>query len=232
MQTTAKKLLQSKGETEGPGTKVPEVSDLLRLAGGRQVSLQANTVIETGGDDGFHLGVIRKGTVGLQHRLNDGRRSISSLFLDGALLDFRLPESVPGSFVCFSPVKLTLISTHEFEQACRKNPKTLELLATSHRNAWREVIRHSVDLSRKSAIEKLASFIFECQQRCAGKNGKSIHLILKRIDIADYLGLRPETLCRAFARLRQGNLIDFDGNDHIKIRNEAALRRISAGSAL
>ncbi len=232
MQYTTNSSQQLKRKMAIPGAIISSIGDLSVLTGAKQLSLDINSKVESEEFSTHPIGIISNGVVGLQHSLNDGRRSISSLFFCDDMLDFRLSDKVSGTFVCFAPVELTLFKVEEIERLCLENPQVLDVLFKSHLKAWGDVISHSVDLARKSAVEKLASFIFECQGRCANTRQNTIHLILKRIDIADYLGLRPETLCRAFAKLRQNDLIEFDNTDHIHICNETALQKVARGGSI
>jgi CRP/FNR family transcriptional regulator len=49
---------------------------------------------------------------------------------------------------------------------------------------------------------------------------------MKRSDIADYLGLRLETVSRAFSKLRQHNIIDLN-EDEVLILDQAKLNQLS-----
>lgn len=90
---------------------------------------------------------------------------------------------------------------------------------------------HCTDLGKKTALERTAAFFFECSNRFAPGNGKrSIPLILHRIDIADYLGLRQETLSRAITKLEQKILIRIDESNCVKILNFKHLKQIANGA--
>jgi CRP-like cAMP-binding protein len=68
---------------------------------------------------------------------------------------------------------------------------------------------HFLLLGRKSAMEKLASFLNVLQDRigenCDGNICFSLPMI--RLDIADFLGLTIETVSRCFSKLRQEGII-------------------------
>jgi CRP/FNR family transcriptional regulator len=49
---------------------------------------------------------------------------------------------------------------------------------------------------------------------------------MKRSDIADYLGLRLETVSRAFSKLRQSSIIDVN-EDEVLILDQAKLNQLS-----
>ncbi len=64
-------------------------------------------------------------------------------------------------------------------------------------------------LGRKTAIERLASFLVELSRRNAQseQDATEIHLPMTRGDIADYLGVTIETVSRMFTRLKVTGII-------------------------
>jgi len=178
----------------------------------------------------FPVIVISSGAAGLQHFLKDGRRTLSTIFLAGEVLDFNQIRGSGGSLCCLLPGKARVFDAQVIEQLRQENPQAWTTLMEGKFNCCCFTTNHSVDLARKSAVEKLASFIFECRNRQIINRGNLIDLILNRIDIADYMGLRPETLSRAFTKLKHRKMIACDGSDYIHILNEPALRQIANGA--
>jgi DNA-binding MarR family transcriptional regulator len=50
---------------------------------------------------------------------------------------------------------------------------------------------------------------------------------MSRIDIADFLGLKKETVSRSFSQLETRGLIERIGSDRVRIRNLAGLRELA-----
>jgi len=173
--------------------------------------------------------VVTKGAIGLKHTLGDGRQTISVLFLEGDVLDLRQYLSASGKLACVLPVTAFLYSSEHFKQKEQDNTK-FHIDQTSNRARQQlYAAQHCVDLARKSAVEKLASFIFECRKRQQLGRHLTVSLRLRRADIADYMGLRAETLSRAFAKLRKHQFIEYNNADEIHILNEPALRQLANG---
>jgi CRP-like cAMP-binding protein len=53
----------------------------------------------------------------------------------------------------------------------------------------------------------------------------TIDIPMTRQDIADYLGLTIETVCRMLTRLKVGGIVAIPNRHEIVVRNSAALRR-------
>jgi CRP/FNR family transcriptional regulator, anaerobic regulatory protein len=178
----------------------------------------------------YPIVIISSGAAGLQHFLKDGRRTISTIFLAGEVLDYSQIRGSGGSLCCLLPGQAQMFNAVVLEKLRQENPQAWSTLMIGKFRCCSQTTNHSVDLARKSAVEKLASFIFECRNRQTAERSKLINLILNRIDIADYMGLRPETLSRAFTKLKQLKMIACERGDYIHILNEPALRQIANGA--
>ena len=87
-------------------------------------------------------------------------------------------------------------------------------------------------LGRKTARERLASFL--AARRMAADTPDldgALTLPMSRTDIADYLGLSAETICRTFSKLVLEGLIEIIGISRIRVRNRLALETL-AGYAM
>ncbi|MCJ2053866.1 helix-turn-helix domain-containing protein [Methylobacterium sp. J-070] len=83
-----------------------------------------------------------------------------------------------------------------------------------------------LNLSQKSAEERVASFILELVSKGERRTGSKveIRMPMSRLDIADYLGLTVETVCRSLAKLKKAGHIRTVGRDIVLIERLADLR--------
>lgn len=81
-------------------------------------------------------------------------------------------------------------------------------------------------MERASTSERLATFLLDHAESQArrGLSRREFILPMTRRDLARYLGLAPETLCRAISQFRRDGLITSERNV-IHVLDEAALRR-------
>jgi CRP-like cAMP-binding protein len=71
---------------------------------------------------------------------------------------------------------------------------------------------HFLMLGRKSASERVASFLWTLTERVGQPIGRytRFDLPMSRSDIADFLGLTTETVSRAITQMRKGKVIALD----------------------
>ena len=83
-------------------------------------------------------------------------------------------------------------------------------------------------LGRKTALERVAAFVLEMDDRQSHPD--LIVLPMSRRDIADYLGLTLETVSRAFSVLRDEGILSFVGTTQrqLMLSNRTGLTRFAA----
>ena len=84
-------------------------------------------------------------------------------------------------------------------------------------------------LGRKSATEKVASFLLLMADRQSSEGVDAVDVPMTRSDIADYLGLTIETVSRTLSKLKQDGLIALLTSAHIEIRDRERLEELAAG---
>jgi CRP/FNR family transcriptional regulator len=87
-------------------------------------------------------------------------------------------------------------------------------------------------LGRKTAKEKIASFLLTLSQRAVqrGQRANPISVPMSRTDIGDYLGLTTETVSRTFTQLKNGQLISLLPANKVELSDLDGLTEISEGS--
>lgn len=176
-----------------------ELGYLRSVAG--DARLPAGQPVFAEGDAAHSIYGLRQGTVMLTRRLADGRRQVLSFLFPGDCFGFAADgihgcTAVPlrPSTFCRFPV-----------QALVDNPQLEARLSAIARARLTEALEHLVRLGRLTAAERVADFLFRLWRRldCPPE----LELTMRLADIADHLGLRPETVSRQLAALRQAGKI-------------------------
>ena len=79
-------------------------------------------------------------------------------------------------------------------------------------------------LGRQAAKERVASFLLLLAERSDAEEGEAFETPMSRQDIADYLGLTIETVCRALSDLKRARLIAIPNVHQIVINDREALQ--------
>jgi len=162
-------------------------------------------------EDSHDLWIIVAGLAVIQYVLPDGRRQI---------LDFRFPGEIlcPGltgqhselSAQTVCETELCHINGRDLAEIAVHRPKLVEDLFNIACAQIKRANLQMLLLGRLTVAERMATFLLEMAER-TGKprhDGVGIDLPMNREDIADYLGLNPETVSRSLTRLKKSGVID------------------------
>lgn len=76
-------------------------------------------------------------------------------------------------------------------------------------------------LGRQSAKERIASFLLLLSERTGSEDDNLLDVPMSRLDIADYLGLRIETVSRVLSEMDKTRVIDMlDMHQFALLENE------------
>lgn len=162
---------------------------------------------------------ILKGVVKLTKVMADGRQQIVGLRF--------APDFVGHPFASESPVVAEAAMDSEicampkamFDRMVASTPSLERHLHSKAQLELDEAREWMLMLGRKTAREKVASFLYRIAARCddVGSSPLRFELPLTRRETGDFLGLTIETVSRQMTKLRQENLIEVDGNRHVVI---------------
>jgi len=174
---------------------------------------------------------VSSGVISMQHLLQDGRKTIAAFFMQGDIIDLRgISERQRGQLVALNKTQICRMAPEVFEGIFDTNPNAQRIVWDNLREQTYRAIDHSADLAKKHALEKLASFIFECRRRQVVSVAKNLVTIpVRRVDLAEYLGMQPETVSRCFKDLEERKIVRFNTISNLKILKIPTLRRIANG---
>jgi len=157
------------------------------------------------GDDAEAFYRVVSGTVRICKVLSDGRRQIEAFHFAGDI--FGLERGAEHRFTAEAVDSLVVMAFRagSLETLLRDNPEFGSQLMTSVLASLDRARDHMVLLGRKSAREKIATFLLDVAGRLTG--GDSFDLPMQRADIADHLGLTIETVSRTLTQMaREGSI--------------------------
>jgi len=178
---------------------------------------------------------ICEGIVGVRRIHPDGRGTIAAFFVDGDIVDLRgAPENVRAGLSALTETKVCYLSPGAFDEIMSSNPDARTIAWKSLQSQSFRVIEHSAELAKKQAMEKIAWFIaeFRSLHKFDGVNGQSrfFRMPFRHVDLADYLGLQPETVSRGFRSLRDKEIIRMLPDAMIEITDQDRLFAMAYGT--
>ena len=203
----------------------------------RRQAYDAHDVVYFEGDDARHLYEIVSGAAMLYKLLPDGRRQVVEVLGPGDLFGFDMDAHHDCSAETLVPTTVMVFSRREIENSAA---------AQSHltRCALQQVCAmhdHAVLLGRKSAYERVASFLMRFVPNrgtpaCTGPQDEDndsgyVRLNMTRQEMADYLGLTIETVSRVISDMKRKGIIRLEKHDRVIINRICALCQMTGAHA-
>ena len=190
---------------------------------------QPGDEIAAAGEESTYVGTIVKGVVSLSKTMIDGRRQMVGLLFASDFIGRPFRPTAPFDAVAVTPVRICRFKRKSFEKLCRDSnnlEQRLLEMTLDELDASREWM---LLLGRKSAREKLASFLAILARRASGlseltpENGVTVELPLTREQMSEYLGLTIETVSRQFSQLKKEGVITLHSAREVTVVDFARL---------
>ena len=178
------------------------------------------------GEPSEYVYQVIRGAVRTYKLLNDGRRQIGAFHLAGDVFGLD-PGSVHRlTAEAISDTTVRLVKRRSLEAAAGSNVRVAHNLWTMTAGDLRHAEDHMLLLGRKTAMERVATFLLEMDRRLV-KTGM-MALPMRRRDIGDYLGLTLETVSRTLSQLNDQGVLVFSSARQIVLRNRQHLADMNA----
>ena len=186
--------------------RIKSLATVLSVAPGDRLCVEAKPAL--------HAFYVTEGVIKLYKSLSDGRRQISRFLYAGDFLG--VPDSAKryrSTARAVTTVEVWRFERRAFAKLLRSSRK---LEASVRAIVWQEIEdarEHMMLLARKSAEQRIASFLLSLRHRpavpCAVEQcGEEIvALPMTRRDMADYVGLEIETVSRTLNALKRRGVI-------------------------
>ena len=172
------------------------------------------------------------GTAKVYKLLPDGRRQITGFLFTGDFLGIAMNEKYAYSAEAVSKVTLCRFSRRKLEALLDKFPKLEKRLLGMASNELVLAQDQILLLGRRTAQEKVASFLLSLSDRAIKRGGVAspIALPMTREDIADYLGLTIETVSRNITIMKRDGYIRLLQGGKIEISDLEVLKKFAESS--
>jgi CRP/FNR family nitrogen fixation transcriptional regulator len=193
---------------------------------GAVMQFDRNVEIYGEGEPAEYFYEVVKGAVRTYKVLEDGRRQIGAFHLRGQVFGLEAGKEHAFSAEAIVDCTIRVAKRSAVIALCARDSSVAAGLWTSTAQSLRGAQEHMMLLGRKTAEEKVASFLLKMAG--VGATDQVIELPMSRQDIADYLGLTIETVSRTLTHLESTSAIELSSSRRICVRNRRSLQRLDA----
>lgn len=174
-----------------------------------RVSLQSQQMLFHEGDSAESVFNLTSGSIKIYKLLPDGRRQITGFLMPGDFLGLAAKSAYSYSAEASTAVEACRFPRSRLDALFGQFPQLEHRLFQIANDELVLAQDQMLLLGRKSAGEKIASFLVRLAERQESRGGEPDHLALTmtRGDIADYLGLTIETVSRTMSQFKKQGLI-------------------------
>jgi CRP/FNR family transcriptional regulator len=213
-----------------PVRQTAEIEALLGVGITQDSNAGQTIVVE--GEPRSHGYRVLQGAVRLVKGLADGRRQVIEFLVAGEYFGLIGGAEHAYSVEAIVGSKLARYSCAKLDAAARANPALAERLLDLARTDLERAHAQMLLLGRKTAEEKIASFLLALARRQGdgARPAGMLRLPMSRQDMADYLGLTIETVSRTMTRLRQEGLIALPSPQQVVLQQRSMLEALAEGA--
>lgn len=198
---------------------------------GRRRTLAPGESLMWEGEDSVLVANVIDGVPKLSTGTEDGREQIVGVVYPSDFIGRPFGSTTGHGVTALTESRVCVFSRKDFDAFARRHPALEHKLLERTLGELDRTRRWMLLLGRKSAGEKVASFLLEMSERLSsatcevfdGHTKKRFVLPFSRQQIADVLGLTIETVSRQFTRLKSDGLIDLPSRREVVILDLAAL---------
>lgn len=198
---------------------------------GRRRTLAPGESLIWEGEDSVLVANVIDGVLKLSTGTEDGREQIVGVVYPSDFIGRPFGGTTGHGVTALTESRVCVFSRRDFDGFAREHPALEHKLLQRTLSELDRTRRWMLLLGRKSASEKVASFLLEMAERLTGTTCETmgeavttrVTLPFSRQQIADVLGLTIETVSRQFTRLKAEGMIDLPSRREVVILDHVAL---------
>ena len=193
-------------------------------------SLGKHEMLFSEGEKGGRYYEVLEGVICSYRILHDGRRQIMSFNYPGDIVGIGHEVECKSSCEAVNEAKVRCIPAVTLQKSIETRPEIARKLLKVATIELANMHDHFVLVGRKSAPEKIASFLLALARRENSDNNQiTFQLPMTRTDIADFLGMTIETVSRRLTALRKLGVIDLPQTNTVHVRDMMRLEDLAEG---
>jgi len=229
----ASHLFPSSRDVALPGYGLPSEGSILEslFAARPNETLAAGEVAFWEGDVASHVYRVSEGCLRLYRILPDGRRAIMGFVFEGEIVGISCQGTYRYTAEAVTPARLRRLDRRRLQALAAGAEHLQTFLLGRMFEEMSAAQQHIIVLGQLGAEERVAHFLMSaaCRTGADQKRPVVIDLPMTRQDIADYLGLTMETVCRIVSKFKRHGLIALEGRYKVVLRRIGDLRELAGG---
>jgi CRP-like cAMP-binding protein len=198
-------------------------TDVLASIGTRMVVGRGGALFREG-DNADSIYRIVSGALRTSRLMPDGRRYVADFLFPGDFVGLNDGAVRTTTADALCDTSLVRCSRRQFESKLDGDRGLGRMILSVLTGGLSSAQERMLLLGRKSASERVASFLLMMADRAGGD---VIDLPMTRGDIADYLGLTVETISRTISQFKARKFICAKGSSHLQIQQREALEDLA-----
>lgn len=207
----------------------PEIEALSSI--GRRKTLAAGDPLIWEGDDSLLVANVIEGILKLTNSTEDGREQIVGVVYPSDFIGRPFGPTSGHSVTALTEARVCVFSRMDFDRFAGDHPALEHKLLKRTLDELDRTRSWMLLLARKSAEEKVATFLLEMSQRLVDANCETpgdqpldeFELPFSRQQIGDILGVTIETVSRQMTRLKREGILDLPNRRSVRILDRDAL---------
>lgn len=197
----------------------------------RRRSLSPGESLMWEGEDSILVANVIDGVLKLSTGTEDGREQIVGVVYPSDFIGRPFSSTTGHGVTALTEAQVCVFTRRDFDAFAREHPALEHKLLQRTLGELDRTRRWMLLLGRKSAGERVASFLLEMSERLVEQGCQGTHdhplarftLPFSRQQVADVLGLTIETVSRQFTRLKSEALIDLPSRREVAIIDREGL---------
>lgn len=198
---------------------------------GRRRTLEPGQSLIWEGEDSVIVANVIEGVLKLSTGTMDGREQIVGVVYPSDFIGRPFGSTTPHSVTALTPAKVCVFARTDFDAFASAHPQLEHKLLKRTLSELDRTRQWMLLLGRKSAEERIASFLLEISERVGPTGCETsvdgapdiFELPFSRQQIADVLGLTIETVSRQLTKLKAEGVIEIPSRRAIAVLDRDAL---------
>jgi CRP/FNR family transcriptional regulator len=167
--------------------------------------------------------------VKLYRTLIDGQRQVVGFANAGSVLGLESDAQHVNSCEAITAVSVRPIAARRLDSLCKTEPVLAEQILRQVARQLSAAQAQLAAVGAQSAEQKLATFLLSIADLCDETCDREFDLPMRRMDMAEFLGLRLETVSRKMSEFQRRGWIKLISLYHCRMLQRGALQSLAQG---